>query len=364
MLFYKYQCSLEEDSQEEGLADRTQEYLAKCGERAQLFLVRTAPGHCTLVGALQPDATAGWDREAPARNFLGGISMPGTVSSCEEVTGQEFALLMRTSERNGFLPDDCALKTTFRQGRRYSPFEELETVERLCSPGLSKRRAAALAGQMCLGEALAGEIGRIYQSAPAALAVGHPVHYLVRAASFERCEKLVDLLVAMLYQNHRVLSRRYAILSADGEPDGEALEQVYGKARGGTIALRFAPKDGEDDAPGAADAVLRILGKYAQSVLTILCFSGGDERTMARVGQVPGVAFVRLEESQLPSGAARAHLMRLARARGVPHAEGLIAGLPAQGGLTANQLDEYFECWYGGYLRRRAFPQYAAFIPG
>lgn len=94
-------------------------------------------------------------------------------------------------------------------------------------------------------QSLTEELKRIYCKKNRRVFTAHPVHYFLHANSRRAAQMMIDLLVAALLENGRLLGKRLTYLS-DFEPSNSterALREILGQAGHSTVALELSNKE-------------------------------------------------------------------------------------------------------------------------
>ena len=181
------------------------------------------------------------------------------IQAMEEITSERLLHLVRRSESiYGFGMNEGNLK--FDLGLQDSSswrFKIDETIVQ-CTK-LSKMSALNRAGSIMADESLLDEIERIYSKDNKQQYCGHPVHYKISAGTTEVAKHIVDLLVAALYSNNRLLGCRINHISEISQEcfNDKDLEKVIMQSQGVTsvIELSGSKEEHSNYASGYQDTV-------------------------------------------------------------------------------------------------------------
>ena len=164
------------------------------------------------------------------------------VRDLDEITANKFGRIFdRASHSENFNFDyyqlnqdlglDCLNNRTFRLSEAICPVKRL--------PLASAMRDAE---KLLADETFKEEFTRIYAKENAKHFYGQPVHYKILAGKPNAAFSLANLLVATLYTNKRLVSRRINILTNISENcyDESDLEKIFENAAGGTVIIELS----------------------------------------------------------------------------------------------------------------------------
>lgn len=164
------------------------------------------------------------------------------VRDLEEITANKFGRIFdRASHSENFNFDyyqinqdlglDCLNNRTFRLNEAICPVKRL--------PIASAMRDAE---KLLADETFKEEFTRIYAKENAKQFYGQPVHYKILAGKANAAFSLANLLVATLYTNKRLVSRRINIITNVTENcyDETDFEKIFENAAGGTVIVELS----------------------------------------------------------------------------------------------------------------------------
>lgn len=88
-------------------------------------------------------------------------------------------------------------------------FKMEESVIQECPGQLALKQ---MVHEILCDESMAAELDRIFTPAGYTNVKGHPVHYIVKTDDAGVRDKMLDILLPALYQNNRLVNRRYTTL--------------------------------------------------------------------------------------------------------------------------------------------------------
>lgn len=127
---------------------------------------------------------------------------------CECLVRGEQHLLLTSFNASNILSD--LSMEHFDTGSRWSKLSTSYHLEEHISHAVVKTKASALrhAKEIMGHPSLKEELERIYCTKNSAKFLGHPVHYIVQAESWQTAKEIIDLLVSALHARHRLESKR------------------------------------------------------------------------------------------------------------------------------------------------------------
>jgi len=164
------------------------------------------------------------------------------IKDLEEITTQKFSRIFDRANRsdnfnydyyqiNQDLGLDCLENRTFKLSESICPEKRL-TFD----------KANARAEKLLADETFKEEFKRIYAKENVHRFYGQPVHYKILAGNTNAALSLTNLLVAALYTNKRLVSRRISLISNINENcyDESDFEKIIENAAGGTVIIELS----------------------------------------------------------------------------------------------------------------------------
>jgi AAA+ superfamily predicted ATPase len=294
----------------------------------------------------------------------------GSVLAVDEITGRTWRDMLRQADREGFIKDfdDTMEKYGMRviNGNRYGGFSFDEFV--LFEDNISLRDATKHADALCTIPVMKEEFERIYASKDKKWRPGHPVHYSISADDGEDESAYIQLLLGVLFTNHRVASRRYTQIDYESLCDGydeSRLNEVYRIGTGGTVVIRIRKNTADDDnyvtgSENRSADLCRMAMKWKSKVLTVFCFPRESHKLREYFfEQMDGMSLINIEETVIFDADAKAYLGTLAKQHAARTNMKLLGMIEADTGYSKMDLRKIFDHWYDGYLKEKIYPQYA-----
>ena len=161
------------------------------------------------------------------------------LSHMNEITAERFKKkLTRAQHSDKFNFDFYAIRDEL--GLYALENETFKLTEKICSIKRLTLAAALEKTKFILaGDSFKEEFARIYSKQNARHFYGQPVHYKITTGSTYAAYALSNLLVATLYSNKRLVSRRVNYISNINENcyDEESFEKILENAAGGTVVI-------------------------------------------------------------------------------------------------------------------------------
>ncbi|MCF0135233.1 MAG: AAA family ATPase [Lachnospiraceae bacterium] len=356
----------DEDREEEDWKDlikaRTESFNEKHKEKENFFIARITSKEI-ILGSVVRDA----DKLYKAvEEYLNLFDFEPERIWVNEVTLDTLISLLRVSYRNKFIMDKDEILDPFELGRLDFYRRTLYFTENIISTP-DKKTVYEEAGRYLLEESFEQELDRVYAKQVKRGKYGHPVHYLMEFDDGETEDKAIELLLAALYENGRLQSRRNSeIYIYQGNPDLTThLGLLYQTATGGTVTLGYSNinlSEDDDQASGEMELVTEtceIIQKYRNKVLTILCLP--RECTHIKqlfYEQLGTMTMVEIREAQAGAERAGEYMKMLAKDAGVRTDKKLFAALEKDKTYLTPELKTIFNTWYDRKLKTTVFPQY------
>ena len=216
-------------------------------------------------------------------------------------------------------------------------------------------------------ENLFNELKRIYSSPVKNKFYGHPVHYFVDTDDYEDSQESCETLIKALYQQKRISSKRFCVVSFEEEIKEDLIESLYRIGCGGAIIIDATSYNSDEDRMRfkrgsylKLAGLCRLINKYKNQVLTIFCFPLNNKEVKKDfLSYLDKLFLVDLSENVVSYSKACDYLKLLAKNNQTRFKKSLKANLEtADASLTPKYLNELFTTWYEQNLRHSVFPQY------
>lgn len=213
------------------------------------------------------------------------------------------------------------------------------------------------------------ELERIYAPAETVgKSFGHPVHYIITAAGETR-EEIYKHLLSALYDNKRILSKRY--LKTDIENYRKnCYGKVYENMKYGTVIFDLdtqdmiksgMPFETNDTKEKIAD-MCELASKYRNTVLTLFILPRDDKALKELIfASALTMYFVEIDLEVLFNEKAKSYLAKIAEENEVIPDKKLFELIEKDEGYNITQLTEKYNIWFGENLRKNIYPQYGQF---
>ena len=338
-------------------AEKSEELFQRCRQACYLFAV-SSKDRKILFGAITKDID---DIENIFWKYAKNLSVQIEKAKIEEVTYKVWRGLLRSAERNDFISDDVNVSELFG-------IENLtgQVKEYMLGRIDSREKLMETARSLLLGATLGTELERIYMGGRKKK-TGHPVHYLIRTDDRVVSERICETLLAALFANGRIKSKRYCVVeygNGSGGPD-EAYDALYQSSENGAVIVRYQGENlgemrhsrgGEDNVSSLCETVLR----YKNKVLTILCLPRECSKAKDSFFEMLGTTvFVELYEDVVFGEDAKKYLKLRAKECHISADKKLIAAIDdRERGFQVKELNRIFDEWYDHKLRFSIYPQY------
>ena len=351
------------------LQTKTDQAFLKTGRRSYIFISRIHRQKITCGAAV-------WDPgrfERDLAAFWAATGIKAVQVSVSEITLRMAESMLRCADRGDYINDcdDILEQYGIYALLRDRFFKMEESVIQEC-PGQSALRR--MAHEILCDESMAAELDRIFAPAGYANVKGHPVHYIVKTDDAGVRDKMLDILLPALYQNNRLVNRRYTTLRFRSLEDvsPEKLSQLYASSDGGTIVIDCQEGDADDTdesdfAQEGTDTLITLcehMKKHKNRVLTIFCLpraSGRKERLILE--HIGSVTVVNLHEDLVCGERAKQYLKKLAQKHGVRGTKALYTAIADRDkGFLPSDLNRVFDSWFDRRLKTDFFPQYAGIV--
>jgi len=217
-----------------------------------------------------------------------------------------------------------------------------------------------------MGDTLEPEIKRIYDSPNTKGLMCHPVHYIFMNDDREIRKRMYRTLLAALYENKRVSTRRYAFVDLEKlyYQNADDLEDLYINNIGGTVVIRincFDDCNNDEFASSTNKGIIwscAVAEKYKNKVLTIFCVKAADKESVSLINSsMLRTSFIEIKEHCGTYAAAEAYFKMLAKENNVTCDEELLSKITDKQ-YSVNELNDYFNIWYCDYCIKNNYPQY------
>ncbi len=321
-----------------------------------------------IFAVVHTDILIGESINGLCKSFLKQIGVKAKINSINEITEESCKRLLRQAKMGEFLNTSAFIWDKVSYFNNNS--NRLEADENIVSGDFNKKSALCRAKNFLCDKTLVPEIERIYKRCDKTYSnkfLGHPVHYIVYCKDSTIAGEIIDTLVGSLYKCKRVLSKRYAKVTADYNlaSSEDDLENLYENFAGGSVVVKF--DIGEDNEYAHwSDKELEIMGKYISrnknKVLTIFLFSENQKvKNSIFTEMAADIQFVEISEEVVSIDRAVKFICEKARASGILTDKSIEKyALDKTKSYTASELNVIFENYRSSHLRHKVYPQYSS----
>ena len=377
MFYYKITGSVEKSSYIEKIANRHEGYeeRSKCAtiseelfersDNKRFIFISSMTKHGITMGIVSADNNK---IGSSIESFIGKLEFKVSDIDYEEITFKMGSRMMRDAERSSYIESVEYVMDLFGvialNNDRFG-FRSISCEESVFKAEEAQSVLESTNCFMCR-QPLEEEIGRITGGKNKKHVEGHPVHYLIHTDDIRVSDYVVRVLAGNLYENHRILSRRYTKLyfNAGSRCDEDELDSWYINSKGGTILISLDFGD-ERDSQFASQrrAVLAKIGhamkKHCKDVLTMFWISKNCEKTKTELyDQLGHINVIEICDDKADADGAREYLKKLAGEKKTRTDKKLLAQIEDGKTYLASELNDMYDLWYSNKLKTVIYPQY------
>ena len=370
MRFFKYE-GVPTENNRRVLKERTRKIFVKSNsfnqtlQKKAFFCVADADEKRIVVGVICCDVSL---LEQQLSAYLDVLELQLADASLEEITFLAARYLLGHAYQNDYIDDDDAVLERFGLSRITNQYGEYgEGI----LEGITKEAAYAEAERLFTKDTFLPELNRIYARDAKGKFFGHPVHYMILTDDGNVRESMHRLLLQALYENGRLLSKRYVFL--DFKPGNASstlfYHTLYKSCTDGAVIVRYEANDEaeeEDYATGERENIAnlcKIVKRYRHRVLTVFCFPRECTKTKNLFyEQLGSTAFVELKEEFVCGERAECFLKTRAKENGVRPDRKLFSKLENDKCYLTPDLRDMFDEWYNLKLKTGIYPQYRGIV--
>lgn len=355
--------SEELDSFTDEMKSVSEKFYENTGRKNYVCAVRSEKNNGFRFAAIISDDS---DCEAVFESYLKVCSVKCESYSAEEVTLKTLQAELNTADHTDYIEDSEDLLELFGI-LPFSGYRRTTTYDENIIKLKTRKQIEEKAYNSLYSESFLPEIDRIYSGKKQKGAVGHPVHYLVRTREDDTRRDLCRLLISALYENGRIINRRYAYVDFDDRSNfsDSEYDAIYKSCSGGTIIVRYRGDDYDEDSGFArrSNEIIQNLCKTAtrfrNSVLTI--FWAQLDSVHVRdtfISNLDEVPIVEITEDFADEERAKKYLKNKAKEYSVRTDKRLFANIKPNGTYNIKELNRIFGDWYTHKLHTDIYSQY------
>ena len=285
----------------------------------------------------------------------------------EEQTLEFLRANLRMADGADFIDDDCDLADKFGIGELFGRYCGLRYDDNILEPK-SREQIVSEAQRHLYSESFLPEIDRIYAGKKLKTPIGHPVHYFIRTRFDETRRELCRSLISALYENGRILNRRYvyADFGVNDDFNENALKALYRSCEGGVMVIRYRSKnEGGENGPFARsgrhkiEGICRTAKEFRKSVLTVFWTELDSVKTRdAFLANLTSLPIVEITEDMANTERSKAYLTDMAKENKIRPDSKLFKNLKEGECYHIEELNRWFDEWYSDKLHTVVYEQY------
>lgn len=301
-------------------------------------------------------------------SYLKAIGLDLKDIHIEETTFDKTKTNLSYSSNNDFIEDDDIVFDKMKLRPIADRFgRDLTYGEKIIDTD-TRENVYADAERFLAKDTLVPELDRIYSPAKTKHASGHPVHYMVFTDDHATRREICRLLIKALYDNNRIVSRRYSYLDFTGGSHFSlsSYDCLYESSIGGTVIVRFKDIDNEEEREHASaerhviEQLCETMKKHKNDVLTIFCLPRESIKTKELFYEyLDSTSIIEIADVFVTGDRAIAYLKMLAKDNNIRPDKKLFAKIKDDNNYLAQDLRNLFDEWYSEKARNVFYPQYA-----
>ncbi|MGF7003437.1 AAA+ superfamily predicted ATPase [Lachnospiraceae bacterium PFB1-21] len=304
--------------------------------------------------------------------FLNAVDIKQRQISDKEITSESYCAMLSLSSRENFIESDRRILENLgiKDPDRYYSYRT-SLSETVLTASKTKKELIEDSHRLLSCETLPAEIERIYRHINSQTVVGHPVQYMLLANTAKARDQMLATLLTALYQNGRIQSRRYTLLSLNNTSSlpEEYLEAQYEICTGSAMVISYIKDKDNDEFEFAAtgteiiNTVGKVMRQHRMDVLTIFCLLPTEEKTKnSFLNSCGRITVVPLAQEPAFGERAKNYLRTCAKEYNVAPDRNLYKALAEGKGYRATDLDLIFDDWYDKKLKSTIYPQYSELV--
>ncbi|MBQ3865450.1 MAG: AAA family ATPase [Clostridia bacterium] len=326
-------------------------------KKKDYYFVSDAAGETVEIGVICREPV---DLKKNLASFLRAIKLDVDEIVTEEITLNKIWRLLSRACSDDYIDDDDDVLEHF----------DLDRIRRLgfgenLLPSMEKEEMFREAERIQSTATIVPELERIFAGKKSNV-TGHPVHYMIETDSREARKRMYRTLLAALFANGRICSKRYSFLDVfPGEQvNWSGFDALYKSSAGGAVVVRVAAEANEEDDHAAparetVQQICKLMKKYQHRVLTVFCFPRACNKLKDLFNEyLCQTSFVELKEEFVAGEAAKTVLKLLAKENKIRPDKALLSLVEDEKTYLSTDLCDLFAVWYGRKLKCSVYPQY------
>lgn len=368
MIFYRIFADMNNENipDEKELSDlcrqNTKAIYSESGEKCIAVINEITGTHCEIAVMVKADAADLFTADTVTDMVSKLYGWQITPSRTEELLFCDFRNLLRSAESHGYINSFKKILSDFN----LEPYGYYSHCKEYIARNLSHDEIRDMTKNLLYENSFIPELERIYKQEHTSAKLFHPVHYIIKYDSKEDSREMIDGLISALYENERLLSRRYSETYVfDRRLDEEDLTELYEAHKGGTVVLYVNPKEDRDN-PFNTGSIYESMGiaacvvnKFRAEVLSIIVFPCGNHRETNTIYKLVTSPFIELFPENASGNSARQNLEHRANRAEIEVDDKLFGIIKKGKTFCASELNDHFERWHIAKMTAELYPQYA-----
>ncbi len=308
------------------------------------------------------------DIETKLSSYLREIKLDLKDVHIEETTFGKTRSNLHFSDINDFIDDDDEVIDSLNLRPITSRFDDVLKYGENIIKTDTRESIYADAERFLAKDTFVPELDRIYTPAHTKHASGHPVHYMVFTDDHDTRREICRLLIKALYDNGRIVNRRYSYLDFTGDSDFSlsSYDCLYESSIGGTVIVRFEDVNKEEEREHASaernviEQLCSTMKKYKNEVLTIFCLPRESVKYKDIFREyLDGTSIIEIADDFVSGERAIGYLKMLAKDNKIRPDKKLVSKVKDDKNFLAPDLRKIFDDWYSEKVKHDFYPQYA-----
>ena len=376
MRFYRIQATItaganvprrrtdEFDDFAENMQNLSQRFYLNSDKKDIVFGINTDKNNWMRLGAIINENS---DIHKVLDKYMKLCGFEADYDLIEEQTLEFLRTNLRMADGADFIDDDCDLADKFGIGALVGRDGGLSYDDNILELK-SREQIVSEAQRHLYSESFLPEIDRIYAGKKLKNPTGHPVHYFIRTRFDETRRELCRSLISALYENGRILNKRYVYtdFNANDDYNPNALEALYRSCEGGALIIRYrSQSEGSDNSPftrsnrNIIEGICRTAKEFRKSVLTIFWTELDSVKTRdAFLANLTSLPIVEITEDMANAERSKAYLTEKAKENKIRTDSKLFRNLKDGENFHLEQLNRWFDEWYSDKLHNVVYDQY------
>jgi len=383
MIFYEFLVEYKEDKQHKVLGSDLENYEKNLGVRmnknlktlrlseesisAYVYVIEKEQLEMALFAKAETAVKTVWKAVSEKLNYSMNISCK--LKNSSEITAERFRNLIAEGDSNNLVRSECRIMRELKLDYDANP--TFNVSEEIYSPTKQTLKSALQkAKELMVGSDYMDEIRRIYSKENMKRFLGHPVHYHLIAGNRESADAMLEVLIASLHNNNRLISGRinYVTDMTDNCYNEKDFENLIKNSQGSTVILPLNyVEENDNNYASTYNEVIHFVGKlikkYHRKVLFIfLELTSKKSYAKSMINELcEDIRILELSEGAGNRKQAQAMLKKLICTSEYEclRDEGDEEVIPQQDSYKLAEIYTYYEEWINRKIYQKAYKTYA-----